>query len=182
MNLSRSQQSLQCWSWEEFVLNHPDVFSMGRAGMASAHPATVSMLKGDRPGPCAGEADRENLRDRRDHRDAGPRLRHRRPDHTRDRHPAVSAVESYAMACATLSRTAEAQPEADQVAYFLSEWQALTPPPGVDSYHAAILGVYRAVHEGVNPDTSALKDAYLSLHPDVQVALYDLGCIAQPPV
>ena len=96
--------------------------------------------------------------------------------------PAVSAVESYARACATLSRTAEAQPLADQVAYFLSEWQSLTPPPGVDSYHAAILGVYRAIHLGHDPDTSALKDAYLSLHPDVQVALYDLGCIAQPPV
>ena len=94
----------------------------------------------------------------------------------------VSAVASYALACANLSRTAEAQPAADQVAYFLSGWQALTPPPGVDSYHAAILGVYRAVHEGVDPDTSAIKDAYLSLHPDVQVALYDLGCIAQPPV
>ena len=96
--------------------------------------------------------------------------------------PAVSAVESYALACANLSRTAEAQPLADQVAYFLSGWQALTPPPGVDSYHAAILGVYRAVHLGHDPDTSAIKDAYLSLHPDVQVALYDLGCIAQPPV
>ena len=111
--------------------------------------------------------------------------------------PPNTAVESYANACATINQTAVAQwgasqeseerLEARKIAHYVTEWDALEPPPPeVARYHEAVMTVYLDVIARPDGDLFAgtiqtVEDEWISLDPDVQETLYALGCIEQRP-
>ena len=109
---------------------------------------------------------------------------------------APHTVESYANACATINKTAEAQwvaypapterLEARKIAHYVTEWDALEPPPEVARYHAAVMAIYLDVIARPDEDFFAgtirvAQDEFISLRPDVKEALYALGCIEEHP-